>query len=54
MRCPPPPLPPSLTLFLLGDQEPSQAWREQRRLSSASASGQWSPTSEWVRVGQMA
>ncbi|XP_038402571.1 protein HID1 [Canis lupus familiaris] len=30
------------------DQEPEQAWREQRRLSSASASGQWSPTSEWV------
>uniref|UniRef100_A0A8C2S306 HID1 domain containing n=1 Tax=Capra hircus TaxID=9925 RepID=A0A8C2S306_CAPHI len=29
-------------------EEPSQAWREQRRLSSASASGQWSPTSEWV------
>lgn len=28
-------------------------WREQRRLSSASAGGQWSPTSEWVRVGQM-
>ncbi|OWK14452.1 hypothetical protein Celaphus_00001654 [Cervus elaphus hippelaphus] len=50
--CPPPPI---LTLsrhpslwFLLGDQEPSQAWREQRRLSSASASGQWNPTSEWV------
>ena len=39
--------------FLLGDQEPSQAWREQRRLSSASASGQWNPTSEWVRVGQV-
>lgn len=36
------------------DQEPSQAWREQRRPSSASASGQWSPTSEWVRFGQMA
>ncbi|ELW68331.1 hypothetical protein TREES_T100007466 [Tupaia chinensis] len=29
--------------------EPSQAWREQRRLSSASTSGQWSPTPEWVR-----
>ncbi|XP_012390536.1 protein HID1 isoform X1 [Orcinus orca] len=29
-------------------EEPSQAWREQRRLSSASAGGQWSPTSEWV------
>ncbi|XP_010854794.1 PREDICTED: protein HID1 [Bison bison bison] len=29
-------------------EEPSQAWREQRRLSSASASGQWSPTSEWI------
>uniref|UniRef100_A0A452TT82 HID1 domain containing n=1 Tax=Ursus maritimus TaxID=29073 RepID=A0A452TT82_URSMA len=29
-------------------EEPDQAWREQRRLSSASASGQWSPTSEWV------
>lgn len=29
-------------------EEPSQAWREQRRPSSASASGQWSPTSEWV------
>ncbi|XP_025783308.1 protein HID1 [Puma concolor] len=29
-------------------EEPGQAWREQRRLSSASASGQWSPTSEWV------
>ncbi|KAM9748904.1 protein HID1 isoform 3-T3 [Dama dama] len=29
-------------------EEPSQAWREQRRLSSASASGQWNPTSEWV------
>lgn len=58
MACPPPPIHtlsrhPSLS-FLLGDQEPSQAWREQRRLSSASASGQWSPTSEWVRVGQMA
>lgn len=55
--CPPP---PTLTLsrhpslwFLLGDQEPSQAWWEQRRLSSASASGQWNPTSEWVRVGQV-
>lgn len=24
-------------------------WREQRRLSNASASGQWSPTSDWVR-----
>ncbi|XP_014387237.1 PREDICTED: protein HID1 [Myotis brandtii] len=30
------------------EEEPSQSWREQRRLSSASASGQWSPTSEWV------
>uniref|UniRef100_G1P0D5 HID1 domain containing n=1 Tax=Myotis lucifugus TaxID=59463 RepID=G1P0D5_MYOLU len=30
------------------EEEPSQTWREQRRLSSASASGQWSPTSEWV------
>ncbi|XP_059235495.1 protein HID1 isoform X2 [Mustela nigripes] len=29
-------------------EEPEQAWREQRRLSSASASGQWNPTSEWV------
>uniref|UniRef100_A0A8D1FCC4 HID1 domain containing n=1 Tax=Sus scrofa TaxID=9823 RepID=A0A8D1FCC4_PIG len=29
-------------------EEPSQAWREQRRPSSTSASGQWSPTSEWV------
>ncbi|XP_044600854.1 protein HID1 isoform X2 [Equus asinus] len=29
-------------------EEPSQAWREQRRPSSSSASGQWSPTSEWV------
>ncbi|XP_011897952.1 PREDICTED: protein HID1 isoform X2 [Cercocebus atys] len=28
--------------------EPSQAWREQRRPSSSSASGQWSPTPEWV------
>jgi hypothetical protein len=35
--------------FFLGDQEPSQAWREQRRLSSSSASGQWNPTSDWVR-----
>ena len=57
MGCPPPAIHtlshhPSLS-FLLGDQEPSQAWREQRRLSSASASGQWSPTSDWVRVGQM-
>ncbi|XP_023387383.1 protein HID1 [Pteropus vampyrus] len=30
------------------EEEPGQVWREQRRLSSASASGQWSPTSEWV------
>lgn len=44
--CLPPSLPP-----LPWDQEPSPTWREQRRLSSASASGQWSPTSEWVRVG---
>nr|XP_023412506.1 protein HID1 [Loxodonta africana] len=28
--------------------ETGQVWREQRRLSSASTSGQWSPTSEWV------
>ncbi|EQB77279.1 hypothetical protein CB1_000265068 [Camelus ferus] len=28
-------------------EEPSQVWREQRRLSNASASGQWNPTSEW-------
>lgn len=39
-----------LTPFLLGDQEPGQVWREQRRLSSASATGQWSPAPEWVRV----
>nr|KAF6286801.1 HID1 domain containing [Pipistrellus kuhlii] len=30
------------------DEEPSPTWREQRRPSSASASGQWSPTPEWV------
>ncbi|XP_038941599.1 protein HID1 isoform X2 [Rattus norvegicus] len=28
--------------------EPNQTWREQRRLSNASASGQWSPTSDWI------
>ncbi|OBS64663.1 hypothetical protein A6R68_06783 [Neotoma lepida] len=28
--------------------EPSQTWRDQRRLSSTSASGQWSPTSDWI------
>lgn len=30
------------------DGESSQTWREQRRLSNASASGQWSPTSDWI------
>lgn len=28
--------------------ESSQTWREQRRLSNASSSGQWSPTSDWI------
>ncbi|XP_064439533.1 protein HID1 isoform X4 [Mirounga angustirostris] len=32
----------------LATEEPDQTWREQRRLSSTSASGQWNPTSEWV------
>lgn len=61
----PHPLPPQfythsfLLLFLSGFQEPGRAWKEQRRPSNVSASGQWSPTPEWVRSrgvgdGQMA
>lgn len=42
-------IPPGSLPFLSGNQEPNQTWREQRRLSNASASGQWSPTSDWVR-----